>query len=291
VQGEQPWSAFPTVFFTKKFGIPFVLDQHNVEVLWSMYASRTPFLTPYTFAIEKFAMTNSSLILTVSDTDKKNLLEIYKISKEKLLIIPNGVDLSRFSNMPSSPTLKDKLGFDSKSKIVVFHGLLSAKQNYEAAKLIVEYIASKVKEAKFLIIGRSPPLWLKARSEKQENTLVLGHAPRIEEYIMAADVCIVPLRSGSGTRLKVVEYLAAGKPLVTTAKGCEGIGLQPEVHAKVCEEVDDCFVDSLKELLSDEKLANEMGLAAMEYAKRFDWNFVTKGIINNYSKILDEKTQ
>jgi len=262
-----------------------------VEVLWAMYASRIPFLTPYTFVIEKFAMSNSSLILTVSDTDKKRLLQIYRISKEKLLVIPNGVDLSRFSNMPSSPTLKDKLGFNPKSKIVVFHGLLSAKQNYEAAKLIVEYIAPKVKDARFLIIGRSPPLWLKTRSETQENVVILGYVPRIEEYIMAADVCIVPLWSGSGTRLKVVEYLAAGKPLVTTAKGCEGIGLRHEVHARVCEEVDDCFVDSIKELLSDEKLANEMGSAAMEYAKNFDWNFVTKGIIDAYSKILDEKTQ
>ena len=289
VQGEQPWSAFPTVLFTKRFGIPYMLDEHNVEVLWSVYASRTPFLTPYTFIIEKFAISNSSLILTASDIDKKQLLRIYKISKEKLFVIPNGVDLSRFSNMPSSSTLKNKLGFNPKSKIVVFHGLLSARQNYEAVKLIIEYIAPKVKDAKFLIIGKSSQPWLKVRSETQKNTLILGHVPKIEEYIMAADVCIVPLRSGSGTRLKVIEYLAAGKPLVTTAKGCQGIGLQREVHAKVCEEVNDCFIDSLKELLSDEKLANEMGSAAMEYAKRFDWKRVTKGITDIYSKILDEK--
>ena len=290
LQGEQPWSVFPSMIIAKRATIPFILDEHNVECNAPNFASRTRALAPYVVAIEKFAICRSDAIMTTSNEDKKSIMSIYNVPEEKIFIAPNGVDAKKFSTLSYSDSRKI-LGFPHSKKVVFFHGDLGWRPNLEAAETILEFIASRVPNAMFLIIGKNAPISLRIKAEGVKNVQVLGYVPDFENYIGAADACIVPLRSGSGTRLKVIEYLAAGKPLVTTAKGCEGIGLQHDVHAKVCEEVNDCFIDSLKELLSDEKLANEMGSASMEYAKRFDWNFVTKGIIDIYSKILDEKSQ
>ena len=142
VQCENPWSVLPTLFFAKSRNIPCVLDEHNVEVLWSLYSSKVPLLTPYTCVIEKFALNNSNLILATSETDKALISKIFRINSRKISVVPNGVDVERFSvTLNSVSEIRDRLGLNTNKKIVLFHGLMSAKQNYEAARIIIDYIS------------------------------------------------------------------------------------------------------------------------------------------------------
>lgn len=290
VQGEQPWSAFPTVFFTRSYRIPYILDAHNVEFLWSIYASKMPFLSPFTFLIEKFATKTSSAILTISDVDRDHLSFIYKTPKEKFFIVPNGIDLSRFDEKPSSLNFKKKLGFSPESKIVVFHGSMGTRQNYEASSLIIDYIAPRIQDVKFLIIGKNSPLWLRKKAKVQKNVLLLGFVPKVEEYIMAADACIVPIRRGSGTRLKLLDYLAAGKPIVSTIIGAEGLPLKSNVHAILCKNVDEYFIESIKDILLNGEIAEEMCKEAKKIAKKFDWKIITEQLFKFYMKEFLGKT-
>lgn len=289
IQCEQPWSIFPTWFFARNFQIPCVLDEHNVEVLWSIHASKIPVLAPYTFIIEKFAVSHSPLILTVSEVDRKYLAQVYGIPEDRFRVIPNGVDLSRFSKMPSSSLLKSRLGFKSENRIVVFHGLLSTKQNIHAANLIIDYVAPQVNDATFLIIGKNPPLWLKAKSKKLRNTLVLGYVPRVEKYIAAADVCIAPILSGSGTRLKLLEYLAAGKPIVSTYKATEGLPIVNKTHALLFEWVNEDFVNAIERSLSDCAFAEKLGSNAKQLAVSFDWTEIVSKLYDQYALLSEEK--
>ncbi len=286
VQGEQPWSAFPTIFFTRRYGVPYILDAHNVEFLWSIYASKMPLLAPFTFLVEKLATKTSSSILTISEVDRDHLSRIYKIPTEKFFMVPNGIDVSRFDEKPSSLNLKKRLGFSSESKIVVFHGSMGTRQNYEASNLIVDYIAPKIRSATFLIIGKNPPLWLRKKAKAQKNVLLLGFVPKVEEYIMAADVCIAPIRRGSGTRLKLLEYLAAGKPIVSTIIGAEGLPLKSNVHGILCKDIDECFIGSIKNLLLNKGIAKEMCKAARMMAEKFDWKIITEQLFEFYKEEL-----
>jgi glycosyltransferase involved in cell wall biosynthesis len=290
VQCEGPWSIFPTLFLTRSFRISCVLDEHNVEVLWSLYASRVPFLASYTFAIEKFALSNSDLVLTTSEVDKSLISKIYRTDKGKIFVVPNGVSLERFSaiSCPQSE-LKKKLGLSPVKKLVLFHGIMSARQNYEAARLILDSIAPQIIDATFIIIGRNSPQWLRMKAKEQRNVLILGFVPNIEEYIMATDICIAPIQRGSGTRLKVLEYLAAGKPIVATFKAVEGIPLVNQVHSLLFGEVGEDFVDAIKKLLIDDSLAEKLGSNARHLGIKFNWDNVANKLYDKYESLLSGK--
>lgn len=290
VQCENPWSVFPTSLLLRSFHILCALDEHNVEVLWSLHASRIPFVTPYTFAIEGFALLNSDIALATSEIDKKHISKIYKTPEEKIFVVPNGVNLQSFSAISSSSSkLKKKLYLDSGDKLVLFHGLMSARQNYEAARLISDLIAPKMTDVTFIIIGKNPPQWLLSKTRARKNVLILGFAPNVEEYIMAADVCIAPILRGSGTRLKVLEYLAAGKPVVATFKGAEGLPLVNRVHSLLFEGVDGNFVDGIKELLTNDSLAEELGSNARQLGMKFDWAEIANRLHRKYESLLARK--
>jgi len=289
IQCEQPWSAFPTLLFARNFQIPCVLDEHNVEFVWTMYASKAPFLAPVNFALEKFALYHSSLILATSEMDKRLLAQTYKISDEKILVIPNGVDTKRFLGISSNKLqLKERLGLNPTRKIVLFHGIMSARQNYEAARLILDFIAPTILDATFLIIGKNPPRWLQVEAKSQKNVRVLGYAQNIEEYIMAADICIAPILRGGGTRLKVLEYAAAGKPMVATFKAVEGLGMSDKVHGLFYKSVNEEFISGIRRLLKCDQLAQELGWNARQLARKYDWTLIGKKLYETYCRLIDQ---
>ncbi len=281
IQCEQPWSAFSTILLSKKNSIPVILDEHNVESSWLRSSSRVPYLACYTQVLEKFSCTQSSLILATSEDDKKRLIQLYNIPKEKIIIVPNGVNLDNFSRITDSQrTLRNKLYAGMKKKIVLFHGTMSARQNFEAANIIIEYIAPQVQDALFVIIGRNAPQWLKNKAKKRLNVLLLGYVSNIEEYILASDLCIAPLLSGSGTRLKIIEYMAAAKPIVSTTIGAEGIPLKSGLNAFILEKVDFNFIDAVRYLLSNDSIAKQLGAEAKQLAKKFDWKSIGKSLFD-----------
>lgn len=290
IQCEQPWSMFPTLFFARNLGIPCVLDEHNVEYEWGMSASRLPFLAPVNFTLERIASSNSSLVLATSDVDKNRLVQMYNLSSAKIFVVPNGVDTQRFSTISYTKSqLKKKLGLSSKTKIVFFHGLMNARQNCEAASLIIDFIAPQVSDAIFIIAGKYSPRWLNDKAARQKNVILLGFVPKVEEYIVASDVCIVPVQTGSGTRLKLLEYLAAGKPIVSTVIGAEGIPLKSGVNAILLDKVDSSFVNSVRYLLSNEVVAEELGAAAKRFSEKFSWERIGKSLYDFYDRAFSEK--
>ena len=287
VQFEQPWSTLPAKFYLKHFEIPYVLDEHNVEYLWSAQASKLSILSPINYAIEKSAIYDSATVLATSEIDKNLLKKIYGLIQKDIIVIPNGVDTERFS-MPSvqSSFLRTKLQLNQSSKIIVFHGLLSAKQNYEAAKLIVTFIAPYFQDDTFIIIGKNPPNWLKIIAEKQKNVRLLGFVQILEEYILGSDVCIAPIKVGSGTRLKILDYLAAGKPIVATYKAVEGLNMVDGVHALLHQDVNAQFVESLRQLLSNKKLSNELSKNASFLSKEFNWCLLSSKLFAAIKEVI-----
>jgi glycosyltransferase involved in cell wall biosynthesis len=291
IQCEQPWSAFSAVFFARYFRVPCILDEHNVEFIWARLASRLSILAPVTFVLERIASHCSSYILSTSIVDKKILMQTYKLPKEKIFVVPNGVDPQLFSrSLGNQYELKEKLGLPSKGQIIMFHGVMSAKQNYEAASLILDFIAPKLPQVSFIIIGAGSPLWLRNKAEMQTNVLVLGYVPNIEDYIIASDLCIVPIRRGSGTRLKIMEYLAAGKPVVSTIIGAEGIPIKSGVHAILCEDVNLDFIEAIKNILNTPLKAQELSNESKNFAKKMSWENITRALYDAYTQKFLERS-
>jgi glycosyltransferase involved in cell wall biosynthesis len=286
LQCEQPWALIPTIVYARKSRIPLVLDEHNVEFLWSLHASRMPVLSPYVYLMERFAISNSELILAVSEVDKKELMKMYGIPEGKISLVPTGVTISRFHLAGDKGAMKEKLGL--RGKVALFHGSMDAKQNIESAELIARRVSPNVREADFLIIGKHPPESLKALASASRNLRIMGYVPNVEDYIMASDVCLAPVLSGSGTRLKLLDYMAAGKPIVATYKAVEGLPIENGTDALLFKEVEEDFVNAIRLLLSNDEYGTRIGSNARLKAARFDWGTIGRNLLDRYATLLSE---
>jgi glycosyltransferase involved in cell wall biosynthesis len=242
---------------------------------------------PYATFVEKRAAEDSTSVFCVSEVDKKRMCELYHLQPGKVNVVPNGVCISRYRK-DSAMQVKLRHSLDKESKIVLFHGALGWRPNAEAAQVIVDSIASEMdtedSRAVFLIVGPQASRKLLKRAEHRHNVKILGVVDDITEYVCSADVCIAPMKTGSGTKLKILEYLAARKPVVATRKAVEGIGIQNGKQALLADTTGDEFVDLIKTAMTVETsklLASSAGV----FVQQFDWSIVVKKILRVYETI------
>jgi glycosyltransferase involved in cell wall biosynthesis len=292
VQIEGSYSFIPTTLIAKAVDrkTVVVLDEHNVDFLAlkskingvSTGSMATLASIPYVFLMENIAVKNAQLILCVSKLDQDLLSRFYGIPRNKVIVIPNGVDFSRFEDAPSvtNPSI-------SYNKTIFFHGTLSWYPNLEAANIIVNYLAPKIPEVMFLIAGANLPLSLIRKIEKTRNVRYLGYLENLEGWIKASTVCIAPILRGGGTKLKILEYAAAGKPIVATFKAVEGLGMFNKVHGLFYKSVNEEFISGIRRLLKCDQLAQELGWNARQLARKYDWTLIGKKLYETYCRLID----
>jgi len=115
------------------------------------------------------------------------------------------------------------------------------------------------------IVGKEPPRRIR-RLHDGKQTLVFGYVEDLDEIYRQTGVFIVPLRMGGGIRIKILEALAQGLPVVTTSVGCEGIGAEPGRHLLIGDTAAD-FADSVTKLLLEPALRNKLGGEGRDYVR------------------------
>jgi len=290
VQVEQPYLLMPTLMVMETLNKnPFVvLDEHNVDFMAikskingiSINSFLAAVTLPYVFLSENLAVKNADLILCVSYEDQKLLMKVYGITESKLYVVPNGLNLSKFEKAPlvNNPILENNTVF--------FHGTLSWYPNLEAANIIVDYLAPKMPDVTFLIAGSNPPASLIKKINKTKNVKYLGFLNNLEGWIKSSNVCIAPILRGGGTKLKVLEYAAAGKPIIATYKSVEGFEMENEIHGLFYGDVNDDFIRGIKQVLKNDQLAEELGRNARKLAEKYDWNVIGKKLYEAYLKLI-----
>lgn len=224
IQFEFPY-LLPTAIFAKLFRKRLVYSAHGVEYEWQkeLYNRNRLWLWA-TKLIERTALKLSDEIICLSDIDKQRLQELYKIKPEKIRVIEHKIDMKE---------VRKAKPYKFKKKTVLFIGSRLHPANKEAIEKIYYEIIPKVlekrKDVQFCFIGKNPPKWLKG-----PNTLIIPeiYDGNVFPYIKGADVCIAPIFKGSGVRIKILEYLACNKPVITTKKGIEGIKTRKNVTIK-----------------------------------------------------------
>ncbi len=133
----------------------------------------------------------------------------------------------------------------------------------------------------FYIVGKNPP-----NIPKPSNVTFLGYVENTKEFIMKSDICIAPLRYGSGTRLKILEYMAMGKPIISTSKGAEGIDYTENKNI-IIEDDFDAFSEKIRIVLDDKRLRDDLGKNAMDLIKqKYNWEIYRKTLHNVYKKYM-----
>lgn len=264
----------PSMNFPYETRTPTVLFQHNVEsMLWHRQAAaeQHPVKRPI-FALEasrmaryeRAAVGRFEHVIAVSDADREAMLEM--CPGARISVVPTGVDTAAFT-----PAARNT----SPAPIVLFLGSMDWNPNIDAVQHFVQAswprIRAAVPAARFHIVGRNPPPGV--RQLASETILVSGRVPSVQEHLHAAAIVVVPLRSGGGTRLKIYEAMAAGKAVVSTSIGAEGLDVR-DGHDVVIADAPETFADAVIRLLGDPGARRRIEDAAMATASRYDWSRV-----------------
>jgi glycosyltransferase involved in cell wall biosynthesis len=227
--------------------------------------------------VESRCSRDAELILSVSEEDKARLMELYGLEERKILIVPNGMDFRTASSnrlvQDEKRGLKERLGF-GKIPVALFIGSYHGP-NIEALKAIKQ-IASQCPEFLFLIVG-SVCLHEEAL-HMPENVKPLGVLEENEKTVVlnASDIGLNPVLAGSGSNLKLCEYIAYGIPVITTVHGNRGFGFKDKAHLLVAEISE--FPHILRESLQPSALSlQSMAENARQFASsRYDWSVINQ---------------
>jgi glycosyltransferase involved in cell wall biosynthesis len=169
---------------------------------------------------------------------------------------------------------------------LVFSGSMNWAPNVDGVtyfcEAILPLILAREPGCRVTIVGRTPPPAITKLAESHPNVSVTGTVADIRPYLWGAKVCIVPLRIGGGTRLKIYEAMAAGVPVVSTSVGAEGL---PVTHGENVLLADEprAFAEACLELLADGAKRQRMSAKAYELAAAHSW----KQAAESFEKLLE----
>ncbi len=261
-----------------------ILDSHNVE--YDNFRrmgekARSPFRRLHYYSeYKKFrreeqeACRRYDSILVTSARDGKILdADVPHVPK---YVVPNGVEAAYFRPGAEAP----------EPFSMVFTGAMSYIPNHDGMCYFLDsifpLILRRVPSAKIYIVGSQPMPELMRRAS--ENIIITGTVDDVRPYVWRSSVYVVPLRMGSGTRLKVLEAMAMKIPIVTTGIGSEGIDVHNGETALISDDPSE-FADSVVRLLHDHDLRRRLSEAGHDLMKsKYEWSVIGENIDALYGK-------
>lgn len=271
---SHPW-LYPALSLQLDLRQKFVVyDSQNVEsVLREKILGQSPFarcLSMQVAFVEKKLCEASDLVLACSEEDRNQFIRLYGIGADKIKVVPNGVDAR--SIQPASDdfkvSCKDRL--KAGPRTAVFIGS-NYDPNVEGARYIIDTLADACKDVTFFIVGG---VGSRLDPNGKANVRVFGIvSDEDKKVIMAAsDIAINPMFSGSGTNIKMFDYLAAGLPTISTPVGARGIINDGAFVVAGASE----FPAAINRVLTDLDLYNSLkqnGLNLID--QHYDWNKIS----------------
>lgn len=204
-----------------------------------------------------------SIVCTTSDRDRRLLSALVRVPTA---VVPNGIDLEKYQRPADAAPVPGSM---------LFTGLMSYYPNQHGVRRFVErvlpLVAARVPHAHLRIVGANPPADVLAlRSSRVEVT---GRVADVRPYYAGAEACVVPLWIGGGTRVKALEAMAMGVPIVSTPLGCEGLNVR-DGESVLLGDTDEALADALVRLLTDRTLRGTLAARASAVAAEYDWRRV-----------------
>lgn len=288
---SHPW-VYPLVKDSLTKDHLVIYDSHNVEgvlrhELLDDGGGLGTEIAQNVIKIESELCSNCDLVLVCSDEDRELFNKLYNTPFSKISVVPNGVFTDKIKPVTKQQKeiIKKKLGLGSKP-IIIFIGS-SYQPNIEAAEFIVNELATKVPDVNFVICGGVSDHFKPDELRNKNNVVLTGFLNDKDKnnYLIASDIAINPMSSGSGTNVKMFEFMAAGLPIISTPVGARGI-YQTEESIQICSL--DLFENAIRKIIRNNDLSNSLGKNARSLVEeKYSWEKISRnlGLLVHRTKI------
>lgn len=282
----------------KKYQCRLIFDEHNVEAnLFQSTKCSVPNLRtwarkklhlPQVKFIEKSFIQKADQVWFCSEQDRELLQNLYgKISHN--YVIPNGINIDYYQSVYLAKI--QNFNNTQKSQLnILFPGHFGYLPNIEAAELLIEKIYPKIREIypdfHLFLVGREPTDFMQEVARNNPHIIVTGEVADMRNYLAIADMIIVPLQKGSGTRFKILEAFASGCPVISTNKGAEGLKAEDGKHLLIRDNIED-IVAGVIELYAKPDLGEGLSYNAYEKVKtEYSWQAVRSQVKSAIEQIF-----
>ncbi len=290
IQLEGIHAAYYGLALGSDFDVPIVMRVHDVLSLGMsrrMQHTRNPLMKIWLSfdrgrvrAYEKMAFSSVACNLTVSECEQQHVLSV--APNARTVVASAGVDLDEYAprNVQEDP------------HSVLWIGAMNHAPNIDSFWWfyhdIVPLIVRSHKNVRIRVVGTAMPTSIRSLSDP--NVEILGFVPDVREVLARSEVCVVPLRMGSGVRLKILEMFAMERAVVSTTVGAEGLRAEDGRHLLIADSPKD-FADSVLRLRGDSQLRRHLGESARNHASSyFGWDTVADQFEAVYRKLISGRT-
>jgi glycosyltransferase involved in cell wall biosynthesis len=267
-----------------------VLAGHNVEPATfasrATCAPRTRFRAAWLSRIERLeraAVTAADLILAVSEEDRDALVRRYGVEPDRIVVVPNGADTVRYQ--PTAPearaVARGALGLPDRPTVVF---TASGGPANLAGLAWVRRLAERTNRFTFLVLGGVSPRASAGR------LFASGPADDLAPYYRAGDLGICPIEFGGGTKIKLLETMAAGLPAVAFPETVRGLGVVPGRDLLVAAKSEDALLSALNQLADDPDMARRLGQAGARFVRaHHDWRDLGRSLGQTLADLIQSR--
>jgi glycosyltransferase involved in cell wall biosynthesis len=266
----------PAVNLPQTLPCPSILFTHNVEAeIWRRHAENPQGVLRRRLYRQQWrrmlrfegrTIARFDRVLAVSDVDRDTFQRLYPHDlRAPISVIPTGVDTQYFA--PAAAP-------EARRRNLVFTGSMDWLPNVDGIEYfcrdILPLVRNEMPDVTLTVVGRAPTPSIR-RLGAEPGIDVTGRVDDVRPYLAQSTLYIVPLRIGGGTRLKIFEAMSAGRAVVSTSIGAEGLPTVPGRHLALAD-TPEAFAREVVSLLRDEDARNQLARAARELVTtHYDW--------------------
>lgn len=273
--------------YARKYNIPYIIQAHGSLLT---FFAKPKLKKLYDFIWGYKLLRDAHTVIALTETEKEQYKKM-GVKEDKIEIVPNGIDLEEYENLPKRGEFRKKCGIKEDEKIVLYLGRLHGSKGIDLLIDIFGDIAKELDRVKLVIVGPDDGFLLSLRRQVErlqiiDKVLFTGFITQKEKISALVDADLFVTPKFSGFPMSFLEACACGTPIITTNAGDE-LGWIHNRAGYVAEYDKDSLKDIIFKVLENKGLRDNMGNEGKKLVrKEFNWDIIARKIEDIYSRIL-----